>query len=749
MSFFHNLSIRQKLVGIIALITIVALVAAFATTVVRDVRGFRREAIESTTLFARVVAQYAVPELVFLDSVSATETLQKMEVVPNVEAAFLFDLDGVLFASWGEGTAMPMTLATGVEVDRGGITVVEPVLHQGERLGTIVVRVSSEPLRRRIRRHLGILFLTLVIVLGVAIGAGYLLQRPISEPILELASTMRRVSLTGDYSLRLQHAHRDEIGTLYTGFNEMLARVQAREQERDQAELRTQEKSRFLANMSHELRTPLNSIIGFSEVLRSHTEGLDDKQARFLEHIHSSGQHLLALINEILDLSKVEAGRVEIHPEPIGLEALLEGVGAVMRGVAGRRGIEVDFAFASDLPVICVDPIKTKQVFYNLLSNAVKFSPDNAEVLVRARRLGLAESPLGEPSVLVSVEDQGIGISPADQERIFGEFVQVDESVGRRFEGTGLGLTLVRAFVEMHDGRVWVESSLGEGSTFYVILPTRYRSVVTEGQQESGPTVVLADGDPAAAEAWVDALRESRCDPLPARTLEAVLGLARNRNPALVVVMVRAEGELDGWEVLEALERDERTKEIPVVICCLGPADTSAICVAADSFFTEPLDFERLQRRVEEVLAFAPEGGTILVVDDDAAAHEVLGKELVNRGHDVVHAWSAKEAREHLDGPPPALVVVDLFIGDMRGLDLAVKVGGPGEAEGIPLIVIAGHGGEDERRRELLRSIATDRRSAPTREVLRATVERLLRRTTTGLPVLNSDARDAGSGPQP
>ena len=224
-------------------------------------------------------------------------------------------------------------------------------------------------------------------------------------------------------------------------------------------------KSQFLANMSHELRTPMNSIIGFSEILVERLDGkIEPKHLGFLRHIHTSGTHLLAIINDVLDLTKVEAGKMELHPERFSLAPAIESVCHVMRGMTrAQQKIVVDVP--PDLPQIETDLARFKQVLFNLLSNAVKFSPDDQPVVVRAR--------LEEETLHVSVRDEGIGIAPEHHAMIFEEFRQVDGSVRREFGGTGLGLALVRRFVELQGGRVFVESALGQGSTFTFTLPVR------------------------------------------------------------------------------------------------------------------------------------------------------------------------------------------------------------------------------------------------------------------------------------
>jgi signal transduction histidine kinase/ligand-binding sensor domain-containing protein len=242
-----------------------------------------------------------------------------------------------------------------------------------------------------------------------------------------------------------------------------------------QAETANRTKSIFLATTSHELRTPLNAIIGFSEILLSRVASqLDQRHARFLQNIHSSGLYLLGHINNILDLSKIEAGRIEIQPELILLREVADEICTVMRGVATLRSIDIELVIPEDLPLEA-DATQIKQILYNLMSNAVKFSPERSTVTVAARHL-YAAGPLSGQAVEIRVTDQGIGIDPSEHELIFQEFRQAHGPHGERPAGTGLGLALVKRFVEMHGGTIRVESEHGSGSTFVVMLPSRYRS---------------------------------------------------------------------------------------------------------------------------------------------------------------------------------------------------------------------------------------------------------------------------------
>jgi len=241
-----------------------------------------------------------------------------------------------------------------------------------------------------------------------------------------------------------------------------LGQVEAKSLE---VELANRHKSEFLANMSHELRTPLNAIIGFSEVLSQRMFGeVNPKQAEYLEDIQTSGQHLLSLINDILDLSKIEAGKMELQPSRFALGPALQSVVMMIRERAAARGIELRSSVDPDIGVVEADERKIKQVVLNLLTNAVKFTPAGGQIHLRGKRDG--------DGVVVTVADTGIGIAPADQARVFEEFTQARAGESREQEGTGLGLTLSRAFVELHGGNLWVESELGKGSTFTFTLPS-------------------------------------------------------------------------------------------------------------------------------------------------------------------------------------------------------------------------------------------------------------------------------------
>jgi signal transduction histidine kinase len=309
------------------------------------------------------------------------------------------------------------------------------------------------------------------LVIGVAVGAivlalllGFVLAWSVIGPIQRIDARLAGIA-SGDFSGHVDVENRDELGGLAANVNRMNDELRRLYTELEET---SRHKSEFLASMSHELRTPLNAIIGFSEVLREEMFGqVNEKQAEYLDDIISSGNHLLSLINDVLDLSKVEAGQVELEVGPFSLREALERGVVMVREQATEEGVQVELSAGPEVDVVEGDERRIKQIIFNLLSNAVKFTPTGGEVDVSAIRVN------GE--VRVSVADTGPGIAPGDHERVFEEFQQTDAGL-EQHEGTGLGLALSKRLVELHGGRIWLESELGKGSTFVFTLPARLAS---------------------------------------------------------------------------------------------------------------------------------------------------------------------------------------------------------------------------------------------------------------------------------
>ena len=339
--------------------------------------------------------------------------------------------------------------------------------------------------------------------------------------------------------------------------------------------------------MSHELRTPLNAVIGFSEVLLERMFGdINERQEEYLRDILGSGRHLLALLNDVLDLSKVEAGRMELELAPVSVRDVLLDSLAMVRDRCERHGIDLGLEVADGVEEIIADELRLKQVVLNLLSNAVKFTADGGRVEVAAWVDGA--------DLMLTVTDDGIGIAEGDQERIFDSFQQGTRSAPRT-EGTGLGLTLSRRIVELHAGRIWVSSAPGRGSTFGVALPRHGAALAgaedrwpADAAEEAGPLVLVVEDDTNAGELLRLHLRSGGAHPVVARTGEEGLELARTSRPAAVVLDIQLPG-MDGWHVLEALRSDPRTRDVPVVVVSVLADRARGLSLGAAEYLVKPV----------------------------------------------------------------------------------------------------------------------------------------------------------------
>ena len=424
-------------------------------------------------------------------------------------------------------------------------------------------------------------------------------------------------------------------------------------------------KSQFMANMSHELRTPLNAIIGFSELLTDAADGQIDEatRKRFTSQILNGGRHLLALINDILDLSKVEAGQMELRLETVVVAEIVEQVTRTVEPLVGKKGIRLE-ADASAAGELRADPGKLKQMLLNLVSNAIKFTPEGGRVAISAiRKPGAVE---------ISVADSGIGIAEADQTQIFQEFHQVDPGPGRRHEGTGLGLALTKRFAVLHGGDVRMQSRVNEGSIFTLTLPLEKAAqrpaaqpaAVAANGNGAGPMVLVVEDDPAAAELLTRQLANAGYRTQIARTGMEAIARARQLHPAAITLDVILP-ELDGWEVMSRLKSDRSTSGIPIVVVSVVDNPELGMALGAVDYLVKPVDGKDLVRRLRRF-----DSRRILVVDDEAANREWLTQTLEPAGFKVVSASGGREAISMARSHPPDLVLLDLMMPEVNGFDV-------------------------------------------------------------------------------
>lgn len=467
-------------------------------------------------------------------------------------------------------------------------------------------------------------------------------------------------------------------------------------------------KSEFLANMSHELRTPLNAIIGFSEVLKDEVMGeLTPIQLEYSTEIFSSGQHLLSLINDILDLSKIEAGKMTLDLEPVNIPELLDNSLTVIKEKAMNHRIRLGLEVDESIGKMQVDARKFKQIVYNLLANAVKFTPDGGSVTIAAK-VAAGEAGAGE-WLEISITDTGIGISERDLAQLFQAFVQVDGSYSRKYEGTGLGLAMVKRLTELHGGTVVAESVPDKGSTFTVRLP--YRKVEESGPDIAAPhplalnhsaterathhlpgnqlILIVEDDDQAAGLLRVQ-LEKNGYQTLRAATAEEGLIMARDSRPDLITLDILLPG-MDGWQFLERIKAERELAGIPVVVISIVANQQKGFSLGAANVLQKPVSKEALLQSVFDLGGLVMTKGRplrILVVDDDPRAVEIASRHLEGAGNQVLRAYGGQEAIEIAQRERPDLVISDLMMPEVSGFDVVAGLRSDPETREIPVIIL-------------------------------------------------------------
>jgi PAS domain S-box-containing protein len=479
-------------------------------------------------------------------------------------------------------------------------------------------------------------------------------------------------------------------------------------------------KSEFLATMSHELRTPLNAIIGFSEALKDGLMGeTTDSQREYIGDIFSSGQHLLSLINDILDLSKVEAGMMTLELESADLTALLTNSLSIVREKAAAHRIILELDIGEDLLALQLDTRKTKQIVYNLLSNAVKFSAPGTAVSLTARRVdrnsvgvlpGTSAThsfPLAESSFTtfleIRVADHGIGIARSDMGRLFQAFVQIDSSLARKFEGTGLGLAMVKQLTELHGGTVAVSSELGRGAQFAVWLPLRSPGVGDIVIADPGPppdvdetsalaprVALVVEDDDLSADLIRLLLEADGFAVLRAATAEAALAIAPRQALSLITLDINLPG-MDGWDFLARIRESDKLAKVPVVVVSGATDSHMALIGGAATILQKPVS-RGILRNSLAALGLRPRAHTqtVLVVDDDPTSVQLVTLFLAGPSYTVVPAHGGAEAILLARSLRPDLILLDLTMPDVDGFDVVEALQGNTETASIPILILTG-----------------------------------------------------------
>ncbi|MGB8646166.1 MAG: GAF domain-containing protein [Anaerolineae bacterium] len=457
---------------------------------------------------------------------------------------------------------------------------------------------------------------------------------------------------------------------------------------RQAAEDANKAKSNFLANMSHELRTPLNAIIGYSEMLTEEAEGIgQERLVPDLRKINIAGKHLLDLINAILDLSKIEAGRMELYLETFDIARMVNDVAVVIQPLVAKNDNRLQVRVAGDVGMMHADLTKVRQSLFNLLSNACKFT-EHGTVIVEVAR----EQREGADWVTFRVTDTGIGLTPAQKARLFQEFTQADTSTARKYGGTGLGLALSRRFCTMMGGEITVESEPGRGSVFTILLPPEVRPQIQDPPIEIPPTlpntqkVVVIDDDSGARELLQRLLRTEGFSVLTAAGGEEGLRLIQAVRPDVITLDVMMPG-MDGWAVLAQLKSNSVTASIPVIMVTILDDQNLGYALGVADYITKPVDRERL---IAVLSRFRrdPAANSVLIVDDDSAVRELFRRILEKEGWALREAGNGRAGLEQVADKTPDLILLDLMMPEMDGFEFVDELRKNPAWRSLPIVII-------------------------------------------------------------
>jgi signal transduction histidine kinase/DNA-binding response OmpR family regulator len=730
----QNHTISRRLTWMNMLVSGTALLLACTAFIAYDMVTFQANMFRNLSTQAQIIGSNTASALLFNDQQSAGNTLSALRASPEILSASIYSPDGRPFAAYsrdraGQVPAPPAIPPGQTEIHRirdKEIVLVRSIVFQGKPTAIVYIRSGVEELNRRLERYAGIATIVLLASMLAALLVSSIFQKAVAEPIVRLAEIAKIVSRDRNYSLRATPTRggSGELSVLIGAFNEMLAQTQQSEgalrQAHDQLEQRVKErtaeletakkeveefsysmvrakdeveraskfKDQFLSTMSHELRTPLNAVLGFSDLLADERYGpLNDRQRRYIDHIHTGGKHLLKLITDILDLSKIEAGRMELAREDVTVVSAFVEVISALYPLAEKKSQALLQHVEPHLHVHA-DALRFKQVLMNLAGNAIKFTPEGGQIELAARQV--------EDQVRIEVRDNGPGIPPEQQQRIFEAFVRLAQT-GSATEGTGLGLAITARLVELHGSKLGIESQPGDGTCFYFSLP---RIAITPEQPtqmslpvpraRKAPRILVIEDNAATGQLIQSQLASSGYETLRCDQPERATEVAAEHQPDAITLDLLMK-PVHGLEVLLQLKNDPRTSKIPVIVVTIVDRPTLGTALGADEYLIKPVDKAALLAAVERCLR--SRGGaaptrTILVVEDDVSALEMIVEVLRGYGYAVSTAADGEQARASVAESLPELVILDLVLPKMTGFELLAEWRSNPRTADLPVFVL-------------------------------------------------------------